>query len=261
MDKAGNQEWDTVEFAVKQGSTSPPPSDSHPIPLGFTRIGEFSDGSDWEFWGRYTTNYASGGSGPSQRWDNEKMNKLNMVAGYDFRIGPASGGRNTSDMVDLKFPRCVSDGGERGSYELGIRWYDSGANSIGQTGKEMPHPATRTDDFNMNDPRPQIGNIKDGAWHSMLSVVYNDPRNGNAVTMKTWYNPTASGKIEDYIYLGSSVDKGNMPSGGEGGERVLRYDCDPTSGGTHPLQIRIDEIERDSLAVRNMFAAEVVPPR
>jgi hypothetical protein len=256
-DSVGNSFSDSVSFTIINDEPSPENQDQYPIPLGFTRIGEFSDGSDWEFWGRYTTNYASGGSGPSQRWDNEKMNKLNMVAGYEFKIGPDHGARG-NDEISLKFPRCVEPGGERGIYDPNILWYEDGRDSVGRAGKEIPHPTTWLGSLNTDNPRPQIGSIKDGQWHGFLAVVYNDPSNNNAVTMQLWYNPTASGNMQDYVYLGKSVDTAEKRiSPGP----VLAYDCDPTTGGTHPMQIRIDEIPQDQLEVRNMFAAEVIPPK
>jgi hypothetical protein len=257
-DNAGNQEWDTLDITVNDSTSTPTPSPQpagrFPVPTGFAKVGDFN--TNFKFWGRYTTNYASGGSGPSQRWENTEMNKLNMIAGYEFKIGPEHGTRG-NDEVSLKFPRCETPGGERGVYDPNILWYTDGRDSLGRAGKEWPHPTTWLGSFNTDNPRPKIGNIKDGQWHGFLAAVYNDPLNNDAVTMKLWYNPTASGLIQDYIYLGSSVDTAEKRiSPGP----ILAYDCDPTSGGTHPMQIRIDEIPQGSLEVRNMFAAEVIPP-
>jgi hypothetical protein len=256
-DNAGNQEWDTLDITVNDSTSPlppPQPAGEFAVPTGFSTVGDFN--TNFKFWGRYTTNYASGGSGPSQRWDNPSMNKLNMIAGFEFKIGPEHGTRG-NDEVSLKFPRCVSPGGERGVYDPNILWYTDGRDSLGRAGKEWPHPSTWLGSFNTDNPRPQIGNIKDGKWHGFLAAVYNDPLNNNAVTMKLWYSPTASGLIQDYIYLGSSVDTAaKRISPGP----ILPYKCDPTSGGTHPMQIRIDEIPQGSLEVRNMYAAEVIPP-
>jgi hypothetical protein len=254
-DGAGNSGTASISFTVISQNPPPPqPAGEFAVPTGFSTVGDFN--TNFKFWGRYTTNYASGGSGPSQRWDNPSMNKLNMIAGFEFKIGPDHGTRG-DDEVSLKFPRCESPGGERGVYDPNILWRVDGSNSQGRAGKEWPHPTTWLGSFNTDNPRPQIGNIKDGKWHGFLAAVYNDPLNNNAVTMKLWYNPTASGLIQDYIYLGSSVDTAaKRISPGP----ILPYDCDPTSGGTHPMQIRIDEIPQGSLEVRNMYAAEVIPP-
>jgi hypothetical protein len=236
----------------------------YPIPAGFTRASNFSLGSDWKFWGKYTTNYASGGEGPSERWDNAKMNKLDMVAGFDFKIGPdfdyktgTIQGNPLDGVVALKFPRCVSVGGERGDYIPHIDWKVDDGNSIGMAGKEWPHPVTSQLKFNTDNPMPQIGDIKDGKWHSFLAAVYNDPKNNDAVTIQLWYNPTASGNLQDYIYLGKSID---TPTNRMEPGPILPYDCQITTGGTHPMQIRIDAIPENELFVRNMYAAEVIPP-
>lgn len=242
-------------------------NDLYPIPAGFTRVGNFN--TNFRFWNRYITNYASGGSGPSLRWDNTDVTWLNMVGGYEFRIGPLRGTRG-NDEVSLKFPRCVIARGERGIYDPNILWYIDGRDSLGRAGKEIPHPTTWLGAFNVDNPRPAIGNIKDGQWHGFLAACYNDPLNNNAVTLKLWYNPVASGVFSDYIYLGSSVDTAAQRiSPGP----ILPYESLGHSGGTHPMQIRIDEIPTNStnntpsapntwnnIAIRNMFAANVAPP-
>ena len=237
----------------------------YPIPAGFIRVGNFSLGSDWKFWGRNTTDYASGGEGPSERWENIKMNKLDMVAGFDFKIGPdfdyKTGivqGNPLNGVVALKFPRCVTVDGERGDYIPHIDWKVDGSNSIGMAGKEWPHPVTSQLKFNIDNPMPQIGDIKDGKWHSFLAGVYNDPKNNGTVTIQLWYNPTASGNLQDYVYLGKSVD---APTNRMEPGPILPYGCQITTGGTHPMQIRIDAIPENELFVRNMYATEVIPPQ
>jgi hypothetical protein len=248
------------EIEVKEEAPIPP-TDPIPIPgsviipAGFKMLGAIL--GKFVHWGRYETGYNSGGEGPSQRWGNKEANKLNMVAGFDYKIGPDHGKRG-DDEVSLKFPRCITARGTRLVYIPSIEWFVDGRNAVGKGGKEHPHPDTNHDPFNKENPKPQVGNIKDGQWHSFLAACYNDPANNNAITIKEWVNPKANGKWEDYIYLGCSID-------GTGGKTVkpgppAPFSAEGHSGGTHEMQIRIDEIPRDQLQIRNPFAVEVVPP-
>jgi hypothetical protein len=236
-------------------------TEPYPLPTGMVRKNEYS--TNWIFWNRYTTNYSSGGSGPSLRWDNPDVTWRDMVAGFEFRIGPTHGERG-DDEVSLKFPRCSIPKGDRGVYLSEIKWFVTRANSIGQTGSEWPHPTTSHSKFNADNPNPYIGDIKDGRWHGFLAACYNDSQ--NSVVIKLWYNPTASGMFGDYVYLGSSIDSSDniLPI------PTARYGSLGHSGGTHPMGIRIDEVpasdydrlgenEWANLGIRNMFACEIQP--
>lgn len=239
----------------------PPPTQpgEFPIPPGFVRVGNYD--TNWDFWNRFETGYASGGSGPSLRWDND-FARLNMCAGYEFKIGPRHGVRG-DDAIDIKFPRCEEPNGERGVYIPFLEWKVDGSNTTGGVGSEWPHPDTSHLDYNTDDPNPNIGNIKDGNWHGYLAACYNNSA-GNVV-IKQWYNPTASGNIADYIYVGSSIDV----DGDIAPAPKLPYSAQNNSGGTHGLQIRIDEIPSNdedggddkypsaNFELRKMFVCEI----
>ena len=67
--------------------------------------------------------------------------------------------------------------------------------------------------------------------------------------------------MADYIYIGSSIDSPDTPMDPlEDHPLVLDIKPKPKlelSG--HPLQIRIDNIPRDQLEIRDMYAVEVSP--
>jgi hypothetical protein len=67
-----------------------------------------------------------------------------------------------------------------------------------------------------------------------------------------WYNEKATGKIEDYRYLGKSKDTGNMKPG------PVCSKVAQQGGGKQSLQIRMDEVP--DAKVRNAFATEIIPP-
>ena len=85
---------------------SPPPGtvppSGLPIPTNFKTKGEAVI-QKFVHWGRHETNYASGGSGPSERWDLKVMPKtLNVLAGYEVNLGEKKGKRG-DDNFDMKF--------------------------------------------------------------------------------------------------------------------------------------------------------------
>lgn len=232
-----------------------------PVPEGFVRVGIFN--TNFVFWDKFETNYVSGTNGPSMRFDNETMTARDMLVGFEFKIGPRHGVRG-DDMIDIKFPRCNQPGGERGNYIVHIEWHTDGSNSEGGVGSEWPHPVTASYDFNTDDPNPTIGNVLDGQWHGFLAACYNNSK-GNVV-LKSWYNQNATNNISDYVYLGSSIDvSGQIAPAPKLPFASYGY----TGNGTHPLQIRIDEIPSNDLAggpykypstnfnIQNMFACEI----
>ena len=173
-----------------------------PIPPGFNVWGKISD--DFEYWNylgidQHTTTYSSTGRiGYSHRWDNSNVRSANIVAGFQFRIGPhiaqqwkVEGEFHNEQIiyyeithadVDLKLPRMRWTSGDptnRGVYILTIRSFtegneDEGLQSRGFAGKEFPHPNTtgfHFIDFGISpesDPKPDIGQIRDGEWHRLL---------------------------------------------------------------------------------------------
>ena len=220
-----------------------------PIPEGFTTKGSIS--TAFKFWGRTTCNYASGGSGPSLRWDNRDLPQaLNVVAGYEFNIGTKHGKRG-DDNVDLKFRGDGHSDQNGGWYIPYIEWNVDGTDAGAGIGKEYPHPKTSHLDFNVTGKGVKVKNIKDGKWHGFLAACYND--SSGKPTISLWYNETASGKMADYKLLGTSKDTGNMKPGPI---------CDiigKMGSKNQSLQIRMDEVP--DAQIRNAFAVEVEPPK
>jgi hypothetical protein len=276
-----------------------PDSRERPIPNGFNRLDLSSDSEDFEHWGKYTTSYSSTGFiGTSQRWDNSKMEALNMVAGFQFKIGPDAELIWKDDPNEVQpriyerrnpptvlyFPRAIQVGTNtvrgfdipiyhRGSYILGITSFvsitdDSRDHRIppseAKTNKEYPHPeyGQHNPPFNKDKlyPPPIIDNIRDGKWHGFLAAVYNDPQTGWPM-MKLWYNPRATHNMADYIYLGSSTDSPDIPM--DPGP-PLTHDVVGINNLfkiEHPLRIRIDNIPKDQLEIRDMYAVAVSSAR
>jgi hypothetical protein len=267
-----------------------PDARERPIPNGFKRLDLSSDSEDFEHWGKYTTSYSSSGFiGTSQRWDNSKMEALNMVAGFQFKIGPDAV-PIWKDIPGLLQPRRIYDRSNpsvllyfprarqvpipmRGSYILEITSFvsmtdDPGDHPIppseGRANKEIPHPkyAGIKPLVNEDTPRdpapPNIGIIRDGKWHGFLAAVYNDLQTGWPM-MKLWYNHRATHNMADYIYLGSCPDSPDKPMGRGS---PLTHDVVGVEDifiGAHPLRIRIDGIRRDQLEIRDMYAVAVAP--
>jgi len=154
-----------------------------PVPPGFYLRGEINDDfNEWNYFGypQHTTEYSSSGKhGYSHRWDNRDVRSANIVAGFQFKIGPHIAqqwqeidGQTvyfdiTKCSVDLKFPRMNEPEGDptnRGVYMLTIDCFADGSEvdgrkAVGKAGKEFPHPITRGYFFNEfggpgSDPRP-----------------------------------------------------------------------------------------------------------
>jgi hypothetical protein len=223
----------------------------YPVPPGFTPAGEFKTG--FKHWGRHETNYASGGSGPSERWDcREVPEALNVVAGYEFNIGTEHGERG-DDNVDLKFRGNSHNDKSGGWYIPYIEWHVDGSPAGCGIGKEFPHPKTSHLPFNLNvgeGPKAKVDNIGDGNWHGFLAACFNDGK--GVPTIYLWYNKDATGKMEDYVLLGGSKDIGNMSPG------PVCDVIDEKGNNPQSLQIRMDE--RPDAQIRNAFAVEVKPP-
>ena len=222
---------------------------SFPIPEGFEVVGEFS--TAFKHWGRHETNYASGGAGPSERWDNiELPDVTNIVAGYEFIIGPEHGKRG-SDNVDLKTHADGHNDKNGGWYIAYLEWEEDGKSPGGAgVGKEFPHPSTSHLAYNVEGAGKKTPNFLDGKKHGFLMAKFLDK--DNVPTVMQWYNELGDGKIENYVYMGKSKDTGNMKPGPV---------C--TKIGTkgvkkQVLQIRMDEVP--GARIMNAFAVEATPP-
>jgi hypothetical protein len=198
----------------------------------------------FKHWGRHETNYASGGSGPSERWDNKEIQALNVLSGYEANLGVAKGKRG-EDNIDLKFRGNGHSDGKGGWYIPYLEWAGDGG-----IGKEHPHPSTSHLKFNNETKQANVGNIKGDKWIGFLACCYNDK--SGVPTARLWCNPKGTGKIADYIEMGSSKDKGNMKPG------PALTKIAQTKGGDQSLQIRMDEVP--DAKIRNAFAVEIQAP-
>ena len=224
-----------------------PQAEGIPIPTGIKLKGPVML-QKFKHWGRHSTNYASGGSGPSERWDlSDLPNALNVLAGYEVNLGEAKGTRG-EDNFDMKFRGSSHSDSNGGWYIPSFSW-----NSEPHCGKEYPHPKTSMKPLQEVENK-NIGNMKGDFWVGYLACVYNDAE--NVPCMKLWGKPKGrdnSNKFTDYIYMGMSRDTGNMSPGpvltaiGMKGSKLQR------------LQIRMDEVP--DAKIRNAFAVEIEPPK
>ena len=226
---------------------SPSVTTGFPIPIIYKLRGKVNTSFKW--WGRHETNYSSGGSGPSERWDNDEVPKaLNVVSGYEFNLGTKHGKRG-SDNIDLKF-RSNHHNDKSGGWLIPfIEWEEDGSDGGAGVGKEHPHSTTSHLDFNVQGKGVKIKNIKDGNWHGLLAVCYNDK--SGVPTVKLWYNEGATGRFQDYVLLGVSKDTGMKP--GPVADKI-----DIKGGKDQSLQIRMDEVP--DTQIRNAFAVEIEQP-
>jgi hypothetical protein len=219
----------------------PPTTVGFPIPPGFTVKGAPS--TAFKDWGRTTTNYASGGSGPSRRWDNASLpNALNVVAGYEVNLGVKKGVRG-EDNFDLKFRGSSHSDSNGGWYIPSISW-----GGIGQIGKEYPHPKTSHD--KIQQPSGQkAGEMKGDFWVGFLAACFNDKK--GVPTIMLWAKPKGkeTNYFGDYVYLGKSKDTGNMKPG-----PVLDV-IGKLGSKKQIIQVRMDEAP--DAKIRNAFAVEV----
>jgi hypothetical protein len=231
-------------------TTQPPPTESKgfPIPSGFTTIGEIS--TAFKFWGRTETNYASGGAGPSLRWDNTELpNALNILTGYEYQIGPEHGKRG-DDNIGLKIRAANHNDANGGWYIPYVDWHADGSPAEAGCGKEIPHPSTSHVKFNIDGKDAKVANIKDGKKHGLLCAVFNDA--AGVPTIMMWHSQTPNGNISSYEYIGKSKDTGNIKPG-------VPFTAIGTKGKkSQQLQIRIDEIP--NAKIMNAFAVEIRPP-
>jgi hypothetical protein len=220
-----------------------------PIPEGFEVIGPFS--TAFKHWGRHETNYASGGAGPSERWDNiELPDIVDLVAGYEFIIGPEHGKRG-SDNVDMKTHADGHNDKNGGWYIAYLEWEEDGKTpGAAGVGKEYPHPSTSHLAYNVEGKDNKTQNFLDGKKHGFLMAKFLDAE--GVPTIMQWYNEAGDGKIENYKYMGKSKDAGNMKPGPvctKIGQKGVKKQS---------LQIRMDEVP--GARIMNAFACEVKPP-
>jgi hypothetical protein len=221
------------------------------------------------------------------------------VIGFQFKIGPEVAYRwgfmwdpirhqivkvKTRNMyngdVNLLLPRAEPGSKDRGVYGLNLSWRISedprDHRHEEQAGlfKEIPHGTYSGEfgfdgEFNVENPNPHIGDIKDGRWHGMLGAIWNGREYWNGVTMSLWYNPSDSHNFNDFIFLGKGVDSPYLgrpiPPRGPLTLGLNEVDKSPSGGlwgnelfvAEHDLGIRIDEIASEYVEVRNMYAANV----
>jgi len=261
--------------------------DSCAVPPGFFVKGNISNKFDtWKIVGipQHTSSYSEGWIGFSNRWQNDKIKSKNVVAGFQFRISsgdakrwrrkPAIGNNIQWEYqerehggVHLKFPRVHlmqdvnSNYALNGVYMLSIRWFVDMHISEGRVGKEYPHPTTKGYNFkefgSEPDPRPNIGHVGDGNWHTFVAAVWNQ---GDIPIMALWYNPDPNYEWKNFEFLGYAGDRPeNVISPGPRfllGIEEVPLGVTPV-GHKHDIEIRIDDIPTDQIEIRNMFAANV----
>jgi hypothetical protein len=229
---------------------SPPPGPVDPtglpIPTGFKTKGEALI-QKFVHWGRHETNYASGGSGPSERWDNKSLPKtLNVLAGYEVNLGEKKGKRG-EDNFDMKFRGANHSDSNCGWYIPSIEW-----GGTGKIGKECPHPDTEHLDIQEVE-KDNVGNMKGDFWVGYMACCFNDTK--GVPTMMLWAKPKGkdnSNTFADYIYMGKSKDTGNMKPGKPLTKIGMKGSTDQS------LQIRMDEVP--DAKIRNAWAIEIEPP-
>ena len=262
-----------------------------PIPPGFEVIDGFSD--DFDRFKEFTTFDSDDSTGYSHRWKNSNITSANIVCGFQFRIGPDVGERWKEDGsgiiierrevksgdVSIHLPRVDELTRDRGGYIVEIKWYitqaeGNGVVTEGKLGKEIPHSTYGKENYFLSEPhnfrsqpnpRPNLPQAKDGNWHSILAVIYNDYYNHNQPdpTIGLWYCPLPTHDFDDFIFLGLSIDKGDMKPRGPLRRPVLN--SDHPFKIEHALQIRIDDVPTPQVKIRNVYAAEVryhgaIPP-
>jgi hypothetical protein len=227
--------------------TEVPQQEGIPIPDGYVLKGPVML-QKFKHWGRHSTNYASGGSGPSERWDlSDLPDALNVLAGYEVNLGEKSGEKG-EDNFDVKFRGSSHSDSNGGWYIPSFSW-----SAAAHVGKEYPHPSTKMSKI-QEPTNAKLGNLKGNFWVGFLAAVYNDSE--GVPTMKLWGKPQGkdnSNKFSDYVYMGMSRDTGNMSPGpvltkiGMKGSKLQR------------LQIRMDEVPEAK--IRNAFAVEIEVPK
>ncbi|HXV88927.1 MAG TPA: hypothetical protein VD710_07535 [Nitrososphaeraceae archaeon] len=230
-----------------------------PIPPGFKVLGNFNDGFEhfkdathYNSWKDRQGNTFGLNFGISKRWRNPHLRSNAIVCGFQFKIGPERGsrfsisvldhvapvykakiiGKVTGGDVNIHFPRRNFEA-SRGSYVLSISWditSEDGQPEVvlgsASLNKEIPH-GNYGDTNNFTIPfrghtNPDIKsiNIKDGQWHSLVAVIYNDwyrPPSGIKARMLPiiglWYSSKPSTNFKDFMFVGMGADFFNIPPG------------------------------------------------
>jgi hypothetical protein len=152
--------------------------------------------SDFKHWGRHSTNYASGGSGPSERW-NSNAQYLNAMVIYDLEFPQ---GIKSDDNISTKFRAGSHDDSNGGWLASGITYKEGKA----IFGKENPHPKTKH--YDATNKGESVGDITNKKV-SLCQLVYNDGK--GVPTAESYCDP--SGQRKNWIFLGSFQDKGQDP--------------------------------------------------
>ena len=276
-----------------------------PIPPYFEVVGGFSDNFD-HF--KDTTGYDGGWTGFSKRWKNSDIRSNSIVAGFQFKIGPNGGKRwqlptkptdpikfidFPSGDVNLFFPRSIDQADwfsdlfthRRGGYSVAIKWNDN-LETFGYLSKEFPHGNYSGNHFehefadpfgDQPNPIKDIPNFpRDGEWHSILAVIYNDWYRNVAVgsagssslfpTIVLWYSDTPTHNFNEFTFLGMGVDRHNIVNENSDTDPPLLFsiaDSNTVVGDNplfveHALQIRIDDVPTEQVEIRNVYAANVI---
>jgi hypothetical protein len=173
---------------------------------------------DFKHWGRHETNYASGGSGPSERWNSEAP-YLNIMATFDIEITEVK----SMDNAGVKFRGGSHDDSNGGWYAAAIN-FDDGS---GIFGKEYPHPSTKHYDSQVTGGK--IGKIV-GKRISFCGVCYND-KGVPTTEAYTKANPTDT----KWVFLGQIKDTGQLKP------RPVLDVIGKLGSKKQQVQIRIDE--------------------
>lgn len=217
---------------------SPAPSPAPTGSLPYTPKAGSKVYEDYKWWGRHTTTYASGGSGPSERW-NSAAPYLNIMSTFDIELGAKV---KSMDNGGVKFRGGAHDDANGGWYLTGIT-FDKGE---GIFGKEYPHPSTNHYDSHVT--AGSIGSIV-GKRIAFCGVCYNDA-DGNPVTEAYAKANPADAK---WTFLGKIKDTGQLKPG-------PKLDKIGVKGSkTQQVQIRIDEAP--DAKIYNGKVYEIEPPK
>jgi hypothetical protein len=216
-----------ITFKVLQvDPTNKPPVGSMAQQQGNTIYAVTGQTNDkFKHWGRHKTNYASGGSGPSERWNCDAQ-YLNCEATLKFNIGDP---RKDDDNISIKFRGGSHDDENGGWIIVGVKF-----NGEAQFGKENPHPKTEHYDANEKPGEKIPGGIKNKDVY-FKGIIYND--SSGAPIAEAWYRLSEN---ENWKFMGSFRDTGQKP--GKVCDRI-----GIKGSKKQQIQVRVDEAPKAKL--------------